>query len=246
MRSEASRLRCAGLCLWLAAFGLSGCVTTAGRPSAAPVPHPGDLAPEAVEGEGRRQLFRVGYQGPGGSGSLRLALLESGPAFYQAKASDAFGRGLWSLALAGNLATFVDHRQRRYCVTEQELRIPELALGSLALDRLPVVLAGEIPAAARRTGDDPGDFVDVEGRRWTARREQDVLQAWTLWQDGRPLLWWQRREQGGMLSHRDGAQFRWRRSVVEPLPEAPPALAIPTEYLAVDCQDLSAPPETPG
>jgi len=59
-------------------------------------------------------------------------------------------------------------------------------------------------------------------------------------------LWWQRRDHGGVLSHRDGAQFRWRRSVTEPLSEAPPALAIPAGYVTADCAELSALPADPG
>lgn len=177
---------------------------------------------------------------------MRLALLDTGPAAYQARASDAFGRGLWSLELAGPRATFVDHRQRLFCVTEEDLRLPELALGSLSLDRLPTLLDGAIPATPRGAGDDPGDFVDVEGRRWTARWENGVLEAWTLWRGDRPLLWWQHREEGGMLSHRDGAQLRWRRSVTEPLGEAPPPLALPAGYLAADCDDLTALPAGAG
>ena len=141
-------------------------------------------------------------------------------------------------------ATFVEHRQRRYCVADSDLRIPELALGSLDLDRLPAVLAGEMPASPAHHGSDPSDFVDDQGRRWTSERVDGSLDAWTQWRQGRPLLWWKRRAPGGVLSHLDGAQFRWRRSVVEPLAGRPPELEVPAGYLRAGCDELSPIPES--
>lgn len=221
---------------WLSVALLAGCAST-GRPGTAGPP--AGLA-GADGSEPRRSLYRIGYQGPEGSGSLRLALFDLGSAGYQARASDTFGRGLWSLELAAETSIFVDHRRRLYCPSGRLMRIPELALGSLPLERLPDVLEGRLPADPAPTSSDPTDFVDPEGRRWTATRREGELASWTLWSEDRPLLWWRRDGGGGILSHREGAQFRWRRTVGERMADAPPALVIPESYDLAECADLTA------
>lgn len=245
MASAAARLL-----VGLVALGLGGC--TAGLRGPAPPAAGKGAGAESVAaaGEGRRELYRVGYQGPSGGGSLRLALLVAAEEGYQARASDGFGRALWSLEVSADRATLVDHRQRRYCVSDGELEIPELALGALPLERLPAVLAGELPAEPRRPADDRGDFVDAAGRRWTSSVAGDRVEAWTLWREGRPLVWWKRSEPGAVLSHRDGAQLRWRRSVAEALEAPLAALVVPAEYTAAGCEELAvadgAGPGAPG
>ena len=188
-----------------------------------------------------RRLFRVGYQGPEGSGSLRLALLVETRERYQARASDTFGRGLWSLELESGSVRFLDHRRREHCLTEREVRIPELALSTLPIDRLPDVLTGRLPAepAAAGSGTQPADFHDREGRRWTASYTGGTLETWTLWSQGEPLLWWQRQERGGLLSHRQGSQLRWRQTVEEPLGQGLATLEVPPRYRAVECATLA-------
>ena len=230
---------------WMAvALAAMGCASTARPPiggAGAGEAAAGAPQTDGGGGAGERRLYRIAYQGPEGSGSLRLALFVVTPGRYQARASDTFGRALWGLELAGGGAVFIDHRRRELCIGRDELRIPELALATLPLDRLPELLAGTLPSSPARAGADPTDFVDAGGRRWTSRSADGGggLDAWTLWEEERPLLWWSRRDSGGVLSHRDGAQFRWRRTVAESLASPPPALAVPDGYRQIACSELT-------
>ncbi len=181
---------------------------------------------------------------------MRLNVLVATRDLYQVRASDPFGRNLWSLELRAGRVRFVDHRLREHCETGREVRIPEIALTPLPIDRLPDLLEGRVPASPAdpsAVGPDPGsvarpeDFRDPEGRRWTARYAGPEAQAWTLWEDEEPFLWWQRQDRGGVLSHRAGSQFRWRRAVSEALSGEIDPLEAPPAYSLVECQGLVAP-----
>ncbi len=191
----------------------------------------------------QRSLFRVRYRGAEGAGSLRLALYRVAANAYQLRATDTFGRAVWSLSVRDGLSQLLDYRSRRYCETQDEVRIPEVALAPLPLERLPDVLAGGLPALPAE-GERPGsgEFLDRRGRRWTIRIDGDgdggVLVAWTLWESGTPALWWSRLEKGGVLSHRQGSQFRWRLSVTEPMEGPLEPLEPPADFLSVDCARL--------
>ena len=67
--------------------------------------------------------------------------------------------------------------------------------------------------------------------------KEDGAASWTLWADGRPLLWWGRQPAGGILSHREGAQFRWRETVAEPLSGDLRELTVPPDYRRGACDD---------
>ncbi len=204
---------------WLVACGAALAAGCTALPAPRPVPPPAAGTPaNPAAAEARQRLYRVQYDGPAGHGGLRLVLRLAAPERFQIAASDSLGRAVWSLDHAPGTAALVDHRERLYCVTDSDLRMPEVALAPLPLTALPRVLAGRLPVPPP-AGTDPAepDWRDGQGRRWTARLEESEPASWTLWEEGEPRLWWLRQPRGGILSHRDGSQFRWRGVVDEPL-----------------------------
>ena len=185
--------------------------TSAGPPSELPAGVEDATAPAATQ-----TLYRVRYDGPEGDGSLRLVRRQVAGDRFQLRAADTFGRAVWSLDLDGDQVLLLDHRRKEACVAGGELRVPEMALRSLPLPAVARVLDLQTPLPAP-AGAEPTDWTDEAGQRWTARWEDGELAAWTLWQAGEPQLWWSRQPRGGILSHRDGSQFRWRQTAREDL-----------------------------
>lgn len=221
--------------LWLAALAaaLPACSQVA---STGPPTGPGEVAARATEAGGEQTLYRVRYGGPEGRGSLRLVMRQVAPDRFQLQAADTFGRAVWGLDYEGDEVLLLDHQRKEACVAGRELRVPELALRSLPLPAVARVLGGETPLPAPASAD-PTDWTDGSGQRWTARWEEGLLVAWTLWQDGEPRLWWSRQDDGGILSHRDGAQFRWRRTMSETLaPSRYRRLETPEAYGLAACR----------
>ncbi len=189
------------------------------------------------------------FEGPEGEGSLRLVLRSAAPDRFQLSAADTLGRALWALEVAGTGSLLVDHRRELFCTGAAEVRLPQAALAPLPLATLPEVLLGRLPVrpedAVGGPGGDPGasaepaaaelDFRDRAGRRWTARLEAGAPASWTLWEGGRPVLWWRRDGDGGILSQREGSQFRWRPVVREALAGGLERLEAPAEYAAGGC-----------
>lgn len=181
-------------------------------------------------------LYRVRYEGADGAGGLRLVLRQVAADRFQLQAADTFGRAVWSLDLDGDEVLLVNHRQRHACVAGSELRVPELALRPLPLIAVPRVLNARTPLMAP-AGVDKSDWTDDTGQRWTVRRQGDQLVSWTMWQAGEPRLWWSQQPRGGVLSHRDGSQFRWRQVTREALlPTDYRRLEVPAEYSLRECQ----------
>lgn len=185
-------------------------------------------------------LYRVRYEGAEGAGSLRLVLRQVAADRFQLKAADSFGRAVWSLDLDGDLdgeeVLLIDHRKDEACVSGSELRVPEMALRPLPLPAVARVLVSQTPLEAPPDLDRT-DWIDDTGQRWTARWEDDLLAAWTLWQEGEPQLWWSRQPHGGVLSHRDGSQFRWRRTAREKLLRSSyQRLEVPEGYRLGQCR----------
>lgn len=192
----------------------SGCATGF---RSRPPEHGVDAAAPALAGEQAAQsLYRVDVEGAEGRGRMRLVLRE-GPRIFQLAASDALGRALWTLTVAETRALLVDHRRRLYCSDAEAVVPPQAGLAELPLAALPRVLAGRLPIAPRAAppGDDRLDFEDDAGRRWSAVFEAGAPSSWTLWEQDEPLLWWSAAPRGGILSHRQGSQFRWRMTVRE-------------------------------
>lgn len=171
---------------------------------------------ESLQPAAAQTLYRVRYEGPEGSGSLRLVVRQVAADRFQLRAADTFGRAVWSLDLDGEQVLLVNHRRREACVSGSELRVPEVALRPLPLPAVARVLASRTPLPAP-PGADRADWTDQAGQRWTARWQDDLLVSWTLWQSGEPQLWWSRQDRVAVLSHRDGSQFRWRQTAREKL-----------------------------
>jgi hypothetical protein len=215
----------------LAALFLA-CSQTSLSPQVAPGGRLADEGRPAAE----RTLYRVRYAGPKDNGSLRLVLRRLAAERFQLQASDAFGRAVWSLDVDGDEVLLVDHRRRQACVSGRDLRVPEVALRPLPLPAVARVLDSRTPLPPP-PGADRADWTDEEGQRWTARWEGELLTAWTLWQSGEPQLWWSRQPRGGILSHRDGSQFRWHRVAREEfLPAEYRPLEPPAEYRFGECR----------
>ena len=212
--------------------------------------------PFAEEGDrvgGKQYLFHVRYSGPQGDGTLRLVLRLRAPQDFQLLAADTLGRSRWSLEIREGRNLLLDHRQKTYCLGGDELHLGEASLTVLPITTLPRLLLGELPVAANRSELEDGsmEFSDAENRRWSVRQEAGELAAWTVWIHETPTLWWTRHNKGGILSHRDGSQFRWRRVVEEPLEAPLQGLDRPEDYVQINCdeydvpelrQDQSAPP----
>ncbi len=133
----------------------------------------------------------------------------------------------------------VDHRARTFCSTRERPRIPEVILATLPPEVLPRVLRGALPVEPPGGvgGAEELDFTDGDGNRWTATLDGGEVASWTLWENAAPAVWWSRQPRGGILSHRDGAQFRWRLTVAEPLADPDLTLEVPAGYLPADCDD---------
>ena len=208
---------------------------------------------ENVLAAGKQYLFHVRYSGPEGEGTLRLVPRLRAPQDFQLLTADTLGRSRWSLEVREGHTLLLDHRHKTFCEGDGDLHLGEASLTVLPITTLPRLLLGELPVAPLSSELDEGstDFSDSEGRRWSIRREGGELRAWTLWILEIPTLWWTRQNKGGILSHRDGSQFRWRRVVEEPLGSAIKGLDPPKDYAQVLCneydvpelrQDQSAPP----
>jgi hypothetical protein len=215
-----------------------------------PAPVSIEPAPSAPPGEPGREaapaaaqtLYRVRYEGREGSGSLRLVLRQVAAERFQLRAADTFGRAVWSLDLDGDQVLLVDHRQRTACVAGSDLRVPEVALRPLPLPAVARVLASRTPRRVP-AGADRADWTDETGQRWTARWQDDQLVSWTMWQAAEPQLWWSRQPRGGILSHRDGSQFRWRQTAQEELsPASYRRLEAPAGYDLGECAPQAPPP----
>jgi len=206
----------------------------------APRPGPGSVEPLALERGlrledlGTQSLFRLQYQGPEGSGSLRLVLQLVGSERYRIETKDRFGRSLWRLDVASERATLLDDRARIFCTSSEGVRIPEVALDSLPLEALPAILLARLPGDLEPLGG--GEFRDRAQRRWTASGSGAEVLAWTFWDAGEPKLWWTRENGGGgVLSHRAGSQLRWKRVAGEPLSAPVAPLVMQSGYREIAC-----------
>lgn len=217
------------------ALALAGCAHAPPVPNGAPPAEPAPSFGVEPLDLGTQQLFRVRYDGPLGSGGFRLILSLERRDRYRVAAKDRFGRGVWRLDVSGRSSLIVDDRSKRYCRSEEGVRIPELALEALPLEGLPAVLHGRLPEDLT-PATEPGEFLDSHGRRWTVRGSATEPDGWTVWEEGEPWLWWQRLEAGaGVLSHRGGSQWNWRLIAREPLASDLDDLVLESSYRWVGC-----------
>jgi hypothetical protein len=227
-------------CLAPVAAGLAALLLACASPGVRPEePAPGEPS-AAAESEAVRQAhFRVRYRGVDGRGRLRLTLRSTPAGAFTLQAADSFGRQVWSFQSDGAGSLLVDHRSRQYCRLGGDVVLRAVALSELPVAMLPRVLHGELPSPPPEDVVVPSagdvDFQGGDGRRWSARSEDGRVVSWTLWQDGAPLVWWQRDGAGGILSHRDGAQALWTMVAEEVTTAALGTLQVPADYESGDC-----------
>ena len=193
-----------------------------------------------------QRLYRVRYEGPDGQGSLKLTLRLEAPGRFQLSAADPLGRAVWTLGLGSGAARFLDHRRHLSCDLPAEVRLPQVVLAKLPVRMLPVVLLGLLPSPPAVPEAVAGDerrrlrYNDADGRQWSAVVVGEEVESWTLWEGDKPALWWSRQAGGGILSAHEGAQFRWRQTVSEPLTEALAPLEVPPGYESGECEGAGA------
>lgn len=192
---------------------------------------------------GKQFLFRVQYSGPQGDGSLRLVLRQDSDSFFQLATADALGRSLWSLEVKDASTLFVDHRQQIFCLSDEDVRLGEVTLEMFPLASLPRILLGLMPVELSEGQLDEGsqEYRDGQGRLWSVRTAAATVEAWTLWIDESPTLWWTRQGKGGILSHRDGSQFRWRQVIQESLGTTLAPLTPPESFQEISCHAYDLP-----
>lgn len=190
-----------------------------------------------------QSLYRVQYSGPDGSGGLRLVLRQASSGRFQLATADTLGRKLLSLEHDGDQTLFVDHRERVFCEGGPDLRLQETTLRVLPLSAIPRVLSGELPIDLQDgvVRGSSMEYQDSDGRRWSVRSEEATVVAWTMWSEETPTLWWTRQNKGGILSHHDGSQFRWRQVVLEETGVSLEALRAPDGFSRVQCDDYDFP-----
>lgn len=184
-----------------------------------------------------QRLFRVRYEGQEGRGGMKLVLKLASETWFQVSTSDALGRPLWSLQAREGESLLIDHRGRQFCSGEQ-VRLPDPVLEAMPWESLPRVLLGFLPTMPDtivQSSAEAIEFQSFDGRRWTARLDSGRPLSWVLWEADRPVLWWSRQADGGLLSHRQGIQIKWREVVGERLRAPLEDLQVPTGYQPSIC-----------
>jgi len=234
---DTTSIRALGLTALAAVFGLH-CATTVPGPKTEAEPGESDSAwTVPAEALGTQRLFRVRYEGQDGRGGMKLVLRLSSESTFEVLTSDALGRPLWSLQTSEMETLLIDHRARVFC-RASEVRLPDPVLAAMPWQSLPRVLLGYLPtkpARIERRTTDEIDFRGEDGRRWTSRLATGQPSSWVLWEEDRPVLWWSRQGEGGMVSHRQGIQIKWREIVSEPLLDPVAELQIPSGYQVSEC-----------
>lgn len=161
---------------------------------------------------------------------MRLTLLLWRQERFDLRASDALGRGLWSVAVDGDLGLWSDLREKQSCrfAARSGVRIGGVEL-SLASSALPSVLLGQLPTAIPQDlpsggGDEQEmEFDDSDGRRWWVRLSANGrLESWELsGAEGPGRLRWERLGRDARLqSGEPEFQFVWhevaRAELAEP------------------------------
>ena len=194
-----------------------------------------------------QRLFRMRFEGADGDGVLKVALRLESPERYRLTLSDRLGRTVYTVDHAPGRGWLLDHRERRACRLGAGLHLEGVPLEPFAVEALPAVLLGRLPAAPAdagrswsRAGPAAGggalDFRDRLGRRWTADTvdagpgkggpggagTEPAIGSWVLWRKGEPVLWWRRIRTGSggevLLSDRvRGVLVRWSEIAREPL-----------------------------
>lgn len=196
---------------------LVGCASGGGRPSPT-------IAEQPAESEPRGQwLYRAELDSGEGHGSMRLTLRQFSETEFELAASDLLGEQRWRILAGASEALLLDPQGGRFCRANRSLPLMVRGFPSpLPLEDLPRLLRRLLPGPAGGeeatiTGGRAG-WIDRAGRRWTGERSQGRWSRWTLWQEGRPVLWFRGETEEATLSGREPAfQLRWRETAREDL-----------------------------
>lgn len=241
--------------LLLSLAWLGGCASTgSGREPAFRAGGPAqEAAPwEIPEAEWRTQrIVRLRYQGPEGSGTLRLVLRFEDPESFHVSASDRLGRRWWDLNVREGDALVLWVRERSFCRYAGDLEIPALSLGPVPARAVAALLMRRLPAppADARAWEEAGlpgssdrgvelDFEDGRGRRWTTVTTTAGPNRWTLWHGDRVRASWGQDAEGmaQLVEPDTGLELRW----IQPRPATEltsplPVPAVPPGYRPGAC-----------
>jgi len=237
--------------LGLAALLLGACARSAPAPRPLPARtlQPWEIPQGAY---GSQRLYRVSYSGPEGEGSFRVTLRLVSPARYQLQAVDPVGRALWSLDVYDNAGLVLNHRSRTWCHFEGRFDLTGVPLGPFALQSLPSLLLGRVPAepaAASPAAEPRGrafEFKDDSNRKWSGNLGEDgVITNWILSEGSTPKAWWMRHDDWAILSERErNVQVRWREALRENLDKEPGRLEAPAGYRETRCDSPDLPEDS--
>ncbi len=198
---------------------------------APPTPAAGASASPSAVGEIRQSLYRLTYDGGDGRVSLRVVLRERGDAF-QLTAADIAGRTVWGIDHRDGRVLLIDHRERRFCEVDPSYSLVEVHPSELPLTALPRVLDGRLPVPPPEPGAEV--WTDGGGATWSAEAGDGGPLGWTLYDGDEPVVWWQRTDDGGILSRRTGEQYRWRLAAREAVRAAWPD-PVPDGFIRAVC-----------
>ena len=241
--------------LLLSLAWLSGCASAGpGREAAAPAGRPVPVAApwEIPEADWRTQrIVRMRYEGPEGSGTLRLVLRFEDPENFHVSASDRLGRRWWDLNVRDGDALVLWVRERTFCRYAGDLEIPALSLGPVPAGAVAALLMRRLPAppADARVWEEvaiPGkpdrtveiEFEDRRGRRWTTETTTAgpngwTPNRWTLWRGDHARASWNGDVKGmaRLVESDTGLELRWTQPRPATELAAPlPAPAVPFGY----------------
>ena len=200
-------------------------------------------APASLDGV--QALYRVQLAQRNERDSGRLTLRAWSASDFLLDLRDAFGRGLWRLRVSGDTAWIADLQNRRYCALDPDRSLLRTTWAGLSPRRVPRILLGMSPvridrAASSSVHASTRQATTSEGE-WRLIWRGAALDRWSLWRDGRSVLWWQREAMGGVLSGPSGAQLRWRLKVAEALTDEAESPRQPEGFNEVECEDLALP-----
>ncbi len=223
-------------------------------------PDDGATPPWSIPAEafGSQRLYRVSYDGPEGEGSFRVTLRLASPLRYQLQAADPVGRALWGVDVTSEHGIWLDHRNKVTCAFQGSFDVSGIPLGPFPLFSLPSLLLGRVPAEPApgteakqvsrpgQPGQAEGREIELQddlGRHWIVDMDvSGTVEGWTLREEGKPTVWFQRRDSWAYLSdHARGIQLRWREVLRENLVQEPQTLVPPSGYREGSCRDLYEP-----
>lgn len=221
--------------LWLAALLAAGCVSSSGIE-----PSVGTSSREAGRDVALQSLIRLRYSSPENSGSVRLILRRWQKERFDIEVSDSFGRTVLGIVRDHELSWIVNHRRKAWCVSRAPIHLQGAGLEIFELGDLPRLILGEFPvgvAATQQRSESEIEVRDPRGRLWRVVGELAKPNSWTLWVEEEPTLWWQRLEDGFLLSQRGGNQVRWQIRVEESVAVDPRQVSTPADYVEETCNE---------